>query len=81
MNEKKLDLGKTVYELAHETPEIIEILRELGFENITNPLMMKTAGRVMTIPKGAAMKGMDLEKVKEAFRQKGFHIFNERLRE
>ena len=45
MNEKKLDLGKTVYELAHETPEIIEILRELGFENITNPLMMKTAGR------------------------------------
>lgn len=74
MNEKKLDLGKTVYELAHETPEVIEILKELGFENITNPLMMKTAGKVMTLPKGAAMKGLDLEKVKEAFRQKGFRV-------
>lgn len=77
MNEKKLDLKKTVYELANETPEVIEILKELGFENITNPVMMKTAGRVMTLPKGAAMKGMDLEKVKEAFRQKGFQLINQ----
>ena len=77
MNDKILDLRKTVFELAHENPEVIEILKELGFENITNPVMMKTAGRVMTLPKGAIMKGLDLEKVKEAFRQKGFHIINQ----
>jgi len=77
MNGKKLILGKTVYELAHETPEVIEILKELGFENITNPIMMKTAGKIMTIPKGAAMKGIDLDKVKEAFRKKGFHVINQ----
>ncbi len=78
MNEKNLDLRKTVYELAHEYPEVIEILKELGFENITNPMMMNTAGRVMTLPKGAAMKGMDLEKVKETFRQKGFLIIDQK---
>ena len=77
MIEKKLDLHKTVYELTYEYPEVIEILKELGFENITNPVMMNTAGRVMTLPKGAIMKGLELDRVKEAFRQKGFQVINE----
>jgi hypothetical protein len=30
-------------------------MNELGFESIGNPAMLNTAGRFMTIPKGAAM--------------------------
>jgi len=49
-------------------------MKELGFKSITNPAMLNTAGRYMTIPKGAAMKGIDLEKIREAFRQKGYEV-------
>jgi hypothetical protein len=36
--------------------------------------MLKTAGRFMTVPKGARMKGIPLEKIKEAFERKGFEV-------
>ncbi|NLY96172.1 MAG: DUF1858 domain-containing protein, partial [Clostridiaceae bacterium] len=49
---KAIDLSKSVYEICKEYPEVVDIMRDLGFENITNPAMMKTAGRFMTIPKG-----------------------------
>lgn len=71
---KQIVLSKTVYELCRENPEIIDIMKELGFTSITSPAMLNTAGRYMTIPKGAAMKGIDLEKIKEAFRQKGYEV-------
>lgn len=71
---KKINLKKTVYELCKDDSEIMAIMNELGFKSITNPAMLNTVGRYMTIPKGAAMKGLDLEKIKEAFQQRGYEI-------
>lgn len=71
---RPLHLSKTVQELCSEYPEMVEIMREIGFENIVNPTMLKTVGRVMTIPKGAAMRGLDLVKIKEEFEKRGFQI-------
>lgn len=71
---KMLDLSKSVYDLIREYPEVAEIMKELGFESITNPAMLNTAGRIMTIPKGAVMKNIDIEHIKEVFRGKGFEI-------
>lgn len=72
--EKRIDLGKTVYDICREYPEVTEIMKELGFDNITNPAMLNTMGRYMTIPKGAAMKGIGLDKIKEVFAEKGYVI-------
>jgi hypothetical protein len=72
--EKIINLSKTVFELCKDDPEILDIMKELGFTDITNPAMMKTAGRFMTIPKGAKMKGIPMEKVKEVFQDKGYKI-------
>ncbi|MDF2988156.1 MAG: hypothetical protein K0R50_3666 [Eubacterium sp.] len=72
--EKIIDLSKTVYELCKENPEVVEILRELGFDQITNPAMLNTAGRFMTIPKGAVMKGVDLGRIKEELGKRGFTV-------
>ncbi len=72
--DKPVDLSKSVYEICKDRPEIVEIMRELGFENIANPGMLNTAGRFMTIPKGAAMKNIPMEKVKEFFISKGYEI-------
>jgi len=71
---KEIDLSKTVYELCKENPEIINVMKALGFESITNPAMLNTAGRFMTIPKGAVMKGIDLGKIKEEFTKRGYSI-------
>lgn len=71
---KSIDLSKTVHDLCKEDPEIIDIMKELGFESITNPAMLNTAGRFMTIPKGAVMKGLELGKIKEVFTSRGYSI-------
>ncbi len=69
-----LDVNQTIYELCNQYPEIMSIMIEIGFENITKPGMLQTAGRVMTLPKGCRMKGIPLDTVKEAFQNNGFTI-------
>lgn len=75
MTEKKtLDLKKTVYELSQEYPEFVEVMSENGFPEITTPGLLSTAGRFMTVSKGAKMKGLDFEKIRQAFADKGFDV-------
>ena len=71
---KFIDFNKSVYELCKENSEIATIMQELGFKEIAQPGMLNTAGRFMTIPKGAAMKGISMDKVKEVFISKGYEI-------
>lgn len=71
---KQLDLNKSIYDLTGQYPELIGIMEGLGFKDIANPFALKTAGRVMTIPKGCSMKGIDIEVVKKELSAKGFTI-------
>ncbi|AGA69272.1 protein of unknown function (DUF1858) [Desulfitobacterium dichloroeliminans LMG P-21439] len=71
---KTIDLSKSVYEICSMYPEVAEIMKEIGFKNIASPGMLNTAGRFMTIPKGAAMKKIDMGYIKETFAEKGFEI-------
>ncbi|MDD3414728.1 MAG: DUF1858 domain-containing protein [Lachnospiraceae bacterium] len=74
---KKINLNNTVYELCKEYPEIADILSGLGFHDILKPGMLQTAGHFMTIPKGAAMKKINLEEIKETLTEQGFQIVEE----
>jgi uncharacterized protein len=69
-----LDLNKTVYSLCEEYPQLVGILQGLGFESIGNPVMMKTAARVMTIPKAAQMKGLPMVTIITALQEAGFVV-------
>jgi hypothetical protein len=71
---KEVDFKKSVYELSKEHPEIVDIMKGLGFESIAEVGMLNTAGRFMTIPKGAEMKSISLEKIKQVFGSKGYTI-------
>lgn len=71
---KPLDLKKTIYELVQEYPEFIQVMEELGFSSITNPAMLATVGRVMTLPKGATMRGLDLERIKQELAKRGYQV-------
>lgn len=69
-----LDLNKTVYSLCEEYPQLVGILQGLGFESIGNPIMMKTAARIMTIPKAAQMKGLPMVTIITALQEAGFVV-------
>lgn len=71
---KTIDLNKTVYELCSEYPEVQEILIKLGFKDLATPSMLKTVGKFMILPKGAAMKRIELELIKETFRKEGYEV-------
>lgn len=71
---KKINLSKTVYELYTEYPEIADILSDLGFHDILKPGMLQTAGRFMTIPKGAVMKKISPDKIIETLTEHDFQI-------
>ena len=71
---KIIDLNKTIYELSKEVPEITEIMLELGFKDIAKPGMLNTAGRLMTLKKGAAMKKIEMEVIVKTLSEKGYEI-------
>lgn len=71
---KILDLNKTIFDISQDDPEVLEIMKELGFEDISKPGMINTAGRIMTISKGARMKKIDIEHIKKIFKIKGYEI-------
>lgn len=70
--DKVIDFNETVYELCSKNKEIADILYELGFHDIVKPGMLNTAGRFMTISKGAAMKKISMDTVKKSFMKKGY---------
>ena len=72
--EKKLDLSKSVYDLVKEYPEVADIMKELGFSEITNKVMLNSVGKIMTIPKGAKMKGVSMIDIVGAFMKAGFTL-------
>jgi hypothetical protein len=74
MAEKTADLNKTLYELTTEQPELIEVLFELGFMGVKNPVMRETHGKQMTVKAGCGHLGLDLEQVAAALRAKGYTV-------
>lgn len=71
---KKLDLHKTVFELTQEYPELVQIMAELGFTEITKAPMLHSVGKVMTIPKGANMKHISMADVVATLTEHGFEL-------
>ena len=71
---RKLDLNKTVFELTQEYPELIDIMADLGFTEITKKPVLHSVGKIMTIPKGAKMKNISMMDVVTTLMEKGFEL-------
>lgn len=76
--EKKLDLSHSVYELTQTYPELVDLLASLGFTEITKKAMLHSVGKIMSIPKGAVVKGIPMEKVILALMDAGYTLVGER---
>ena len=57
---KELNLNKSVAELVREYPELRDVLASLGFTDILKPGALKLMGSIMTLPRGAVVKGISL---------------------
>lgn len=71
---KEIDLNKTVAELVKEYPEVKEVMIQLGFKDLANPVALQIMGRKVTIPQGAAMKGIPMERIVLSFEAHGFTV-------
>ena len=72
--EKKIDLSRSVYELVSEFPELLDILYNLGFTGLKDPQLFNSVAKLMTIPKGAKMQNIPMEKVIFALMSNGFTL-------
>ncbi|NIO49682.1 MAG: DUF1858 domain-containing protein [Candidatus Aminicenantes bacterium] len=71
---KHIDLKKNVYELTETYPELIEVLKEMGFLGVANPIVRKTLGKITTIPQGCKKQGKDLNEVIKELKELGFEV-------
>ncbi len=71
---KEIDLKKSTYELTEAYPELIEILKGMGFFGVANPVVRKTLGRMTTIPQGCEKQKKDLNEVIKELQEAGFEI-------
>ena len=72
--EKQIDLKKSIHELVKTYPELKDLMVELGFKDIVLPGMLETAGRIMTLEKGAKMKQIDLQDIVKKLEDKGYKV-------
>lgn len=71
---KELDLKKSVFELTEMYPELVDVLKELGFLGVVRPVVRTTLGRVTTIIQGCERQGKDLNEVVKQLEQAGFTV-------
>lgn len=69
-----IDINDSILDIVTKNPEAADALKELGFEKIVNPVMLKTMGKIMTLPKASTAKGIPMERIIEAFKDKGITI-------
>lgn len=71
---KRIDINIPVAELAKRFDDFKAIMAEAGFKDITSPAAMLLMGRVVTIKKGSAIKGISLQKISETFARHGYQL-------
>lgn len=65
-----IDTQQTVYDIIKTYPEFKLVLIEAGFTKLTDPSMLNTMGKIMTLEKGMMIRGVnttDLESVANRF--------------
>ncbi len=69
---KTIRVNQTISDIVQKYPEVIQIMQQLGFTDIVKPMMLKTAGKYMTLEKGARLKKKNIEDIKKRFEEGGF---------
>lgn len=74
---KIIDLEKDVNTLCNDYPELVDVLGNLGFKPLANPVLRKTIGSQMTLTKAAQMKNVGMDQIVSVLKDHGFSVINE----
>lgn len=72
--DQTIDLNVAVYDVVKKNPELIDLLVELGFKPLKNPLMLNSIGRTTTIKKGAKLIGLSLDEITQTLEWNGYIV-------
>lgn len=64
----------TIQTIIAGHPLVKDLMVELGFQDIVKPGMLQTMGKIMTLEKGARMKGIPMVTIIELFHNNGFQL-------
>ena len=70
----EIDMDETLYELTGRYPGLIDILVEMGFVGVKNPVIRKTLGRKTTLREGCKKQKKNLENVVKTLEEKGYTV-------
>lgn len=70
----KISLTTPVHDLVVAHPDIVPIMVAMGLDGVTQPGLLNTVGRLMTLEKGARMKHIPLTQLIETLTQAGFEV-------
>lgn len=69
-----IDLSIPVAQVIEQQPEVLELLVELGFTPLANPVLRQTLGRTVSLVQGAKMKGLDIQEIQRVLEYNGYEV-------
>lgn len=74
---KNISINEPVASLVKKYPDLKNILKDIGFSEITNPLALSSLGKIISIKKGAGIKNIDLDIIREKLQEGGFNLIED----
>ncbi|WP_461227336.1 DUF1858 domain-containing protein [Lacticaseibacillus suihuaensis] len=69
-----ISLNTPVRDLVLAQPAIVPVMVAMGLDGVTDPALLNTVGRFMTLAKGARMKHIDKDTLVAALAAAGFEV-------
>ncbi|WP_300757378.1 DUF438 domain-containing protein [uncultured Brachyspira sp.] len=69
-----INTNETIYNLCTKYPKFKDLLYDLGFDKIKNPIMFNTVSKFITIKNALKIKNIDINDIKDKLNEYGFTL-------
>lgn len=69
-----INLDTPVHDLVAQQPTIVDVMVAMGLDGVTDPKLLNTVGRFMTLRKGAKMKHIAIGDLVQQLQVAGFEV-------
>ena len=69
-----IDVSIPVAQVIDQHPEVLDLLVELGFKPLANPIMRNTVGRKVSLKQGKKLEGTPMEKIVRTLEANGYEV-------
>ena len=69
-----IDVSIPVAQVIDQHPEVLDLLVELGFKPLANPIMRNTVGRKVSLKQESKLEGTPMEKIVRTLEANGYEV-------